>query len=222
MNTNYVGMIVADLHIGAINPSIQYNEFKSIFLDRIEDIKPDYIIFLGDYFDHKASLNDELSYYSFYIFDELISRIKENNLSTKIRFVYGTESHEWDQYNIINIANKRGLDVSIIHTVTEEELFPDFNILYIPEEHIYNKSEYYKDYLNNTKKYDYIFGHGIIREVMKEAAISNESSTKAYLLCKTAILTGFFLANKISLLSISNSSTPEVAKVHLSSVLMHL
>lgn len=177
MNTNYVGMIVADLHIGAINPSIQYNEFKSIFLDRIEDIKPDYIIFLGDYFDHKASLNDELSYYSFYIFDELISRIKENNLSTKIRFVYGTESHEWDQYNIINIANKRGLDVSIIHTVTEEELFPDFNVLYIPEEHIYNKSEYYKDYLNNTKKYDYIFGHGIIREVMREAAISNESST---------------------------------------------
>ena len=177
MNTNYVGMIIADLHIGVINPSIQYNEFKSIFLDKIEKIRPDYIIFLGDYFDHKASLNDELSYYSFYIFNELISKIKENNLSTKIRFVYGTESHEWNQYNIINAANKRGLDISVIYTVTEEELFPDFNVLYIPEEHIYDKSEYYKKYLSNTKKYDYIFGHGIIREVMREAAISNESST---------------------------------------------
>ena len=177
MNTNYVGMIIADLHIGVINPSIQYNEFKSIFLDKIEKIRPDYIIFLGDYFDHKASLNDELSYYSFYIFNELISKIKENNLSTKIRFVYGTESHEWNQYNIINAANKRGLDISVIYTVTEEELFPDFNVLYIPEEHIYDKSEYYKKYLSNTKKYDYIFGHGIIREVMKEAAITNESST---------------------------------------------
>ena len=58
MNTNYVGMIIADLHIGVINPSIQYNEFKSIFLDKIEKVRPDYIIFLGDYFDHKASLND--------------------------------------------------------------------------------------------------------------------------------------------------------------------
>ena len=138
MNTNYVGMIIADLHIGVINPSIQYNEFKSIFLDKIEKVRPDYIIFLGDYFDHKASLNDELSYYSFYIFNELISKIKENNLLTKIRFVYGTESHEWNQYNIINAANKRGLDISVIYTVTEEELFPDFNVLYIPEEHIYD------------------------------------------------------------------------------------
>ena len=95
MNTNYVGMIVADLHIGAINPSIQYNEFKSIFLDRIEDIKPDYIIFLGDYFDHKASLNDELSYYSFYIFDELISRIK-----AVLRRTRQMNSQDKEEFNI--------------------------------------------------------------------------------------------------------------------------
>lgn len=177
MDKIYKGMLVADLHIGCIDPSVQYNEFELIFLNRIKDIKPDFIIFLGDYFDHKASLNDALSYYSFYIFDKILSTINELSLKTKIRFIYGTESHEWDQYNIIEIADKRGIDVSVIHTMSEEELFPDFNILYIPEEHVYNKSEYYSSYLNNTKKYNYIFGHGIIREVMKEAAISNETST---------------------------------------------
>ena len=167
------GLVFADLHIGAMNLTQQYREIENVLFASIKRYKPDFIISLGDFFDHKASLNDSLSYYSFLVFTKIISICEEIGINPKIRFVYGTESHEWKQYKIIETA-KTNLDIKVIHYCEEEELFPDFNVLYIPEEHIYSKSEYYEKYLSNTKKYDYIFGHGVIREVMKEAALSSD------------------------------------------------
>ena len=167
------GLIFADLHIGVMNLTQQYREIENVLFASIKKYKPDFIISLGDFFDHKASLNDSLSYYSFLVFTKIISICEEIGINPKIRFVYGTESHEWKQYKIIETA-KTNLDIKVIHYCEEEELFPDFNVLYIPEEHIYNKSEYYEKYLSNVKRYDYIFGHGVIREVMKEAALSSD------------------------------------------------
>ena len=167
------GLIFADLHIGVMNLTQQYREIENVLFASIKKYKPDFIISLGDFFDHKASLNDSLSYYSFLVFTKIISICEEIGINPKIRFVYGTESHEWKQYKIIETA-KTNLDIKVIHYCEEEELFPDFNVLYIPEEHIYSKSEYYEKYLSNVKRYDYIFGHGVIREVMKEAALSSD------------------------------------------------
>lgn len=167
------GLVFADLHIGVMNLTQQYREIENVLFASIKKYKPDFIISLGDFFDHKASLNDSLSYYSFLVFTKIISICEEIGINPKIRFVYGTESHEWKQYKIIETA-KTNLDIKVIHYCEEEELFPDFNVLYIPEEHIYSKSEYYEKYLSNAKKYDYIFGHGVIREVMKEAALSSD------------------------------------------------
>lgn len=172
------GLLFADLHIGAMNVEKQYEEIENTFFNSIKKYKPDYIISLGDFFDHKASLNDSLSYYSFLVFTKIISLCEELNITPKIRFVYGTESHEWNQYKIIE-TYKTDLDIKVVHYCEEEELFPDFHVLYIPEEHLYNKGEYYNTFLSNTKKYDYIFGHGVIREVMKEAAIINDSTTSS-------------------------------------------
>lgn len=167
------GLVFADLHIGVMNLTQQYREIENVLFASIKKYKPDFIISLGDFFDHKASLNDSLSYYSFLVFTKIISICEEIGINPKIRFVYGTESHEWKQYKIIETA-KTNLDIRVIHYCEEEELFPDFNVLYIPEEHIYSKSEYYEKYLSNAKRYDYIFGHGVIREVMKEAALSSD------------------------------------------------
>lgn len=167
------GLVFADLHIGVMNLTQQYREIENVLFASIKKYKPDFIISLGDFFDHKASLNDSLSYYSFLVFTKIIFICEEIGINPKIRFVYGTESHEWKQYKIIETA-KTNLDIKVIHYCEEEELFPDFNVLYIPEEHIYSKSEYYEKYLSNAKRYDYIFGHGVIREVMKEAALSSD------------------------------------------------
>lgn len=173
---NHKGILIADLHIGSINTSKQYDEIKHRIYPIIKSELPDFIIFLGDYFDHKFSLNDEPTYYSVLIINEIITLCKENGLDhTKLRFVYGTESHEWDQYKFLN-AMKTDFDIKVIRYCEEEDLFPDLKVLYIPEEHLYNKSEYYEKFLSQPKKYDYIFGHGVLREVMKEAAIISDNN----------------------------------------------
>jgi hypothetical protein len=173
----YRGLLIADLHLGAMNLEKQYEEIKTTIYSNIRSVGADYIIFLGDYFDHKASLNDSISYYSFKVFQDILAILREEGLSTKIRFVYGTESHEWNQYKIIENF-KSEFDIKVIHYCEEEELFPDVHVLYVPEEHLRNKGEYYKPFLENAEKYDYIFGHGCIREVMKVAAIANDSGNE--------------------------------------------
>ena len=172
------GLLLADLHIGVIDPKRQYEEIESIIFTTIKKEIPDYIIFLGDYFDRKAALNDHLSKYSVMIFSKLIDLCESINEKMKIRLIYGTESHEWNQYVVLNILFwHTKLDIKVINYAEEELLFDDLKVLYLPEEHLLNKGEYYQKYLSKPKEYDYIFGHGIIREIMKEAAIHIDSST---------------------------------------------
>jgi len=77
---NHKGMLIADLHIGSINSMKQYDEIKNRIYPVIKSEHPDFIIFLGDYFDHKFSLNDEPTYYSVLIINEIIAICKENGM----------------------------------------------------------------------------------------------------------------------------------------------
>ena len=171
MKKKYNGVVISDVHVGAIPIEKLYQEYKYQFIDRIKKMKDlDYVIICGDWFDHKLFLNEKESYYSYKMIQDLIDVCKKD---IKIRFVYGTESHECNQYDIISTITR--VDIKVIKYVEEEELFPDLHILYVPEEHILDKKEYYKKYFNNEKKYDYVFGHGIIREGMREAAVKNDN-----------------------------------------------
>ena len=59
--------------------------------------------------------------------------------------VYGTESHESDQYGILDIYKMaKDLDFDVIYKVTEETI-GDMNILYLPEEYMEDKSKYYEE-----------------------------------------------------------------------------
>lgn len=174
----YNGYIISDIHIGANNIEKLYDEFTSIFINTLKQDKKhiDFIVICGDYFDHKLFLNQKESSYAYTMMNDIIDAVDSD---TKIRLVYGTESHECDQYSIISkLSSIKNIDIKVVKYVEEEELFPDLNVLYLPEEHIYDKQEYYKDYLSNTKKYDYIFGHGIIREAMAVAATKVENNTQ--------------------------------------------
>lgn len=174
----YNGYIISDIHIGANNIEKLYDEFTSIFINTLKQDKKhiDFIVICGDYFDHKLFLNQKESSYAYTMMNDIINAVDSD---TKIRLVYGTESHECDQYSIISkLSSIKNIDIKVVKYVEEEELLPDLNVLYLPEEHIYDKQEYYKDYLSNTKKYDYIFGHGIIREAMAVAATKVENNTQ--------------------------------------------
>lgn len=173
----YKGLIISDIHIGVIPMEELYLQFQSSFIEYINNMDElHYIIIDGDYFDHKLFLNDIASKYASKMLQDIIDACKKFDNQVKIRFVYGTESHECNQYDALSVLIN-SYDIEVIKYAKEEELLPGMKVLYLPEEHILDKKEYYKEFFEEDQKYDYIFGHGIIREAMKEAAVQNDTSS---------------------------------------------
>lgn len=169
----YHGIVVSDIHFGAFEPEILQNELHEIFIKYLDSMKKiDFIVIDGDYFDHKIYLNEKISKYAMQFMDELVNIAKTN--FCPIRIVYGTESHEANQYSIFSIYDNDNVDFKVIYTAEEEELLPGLKVLYIPEEYVYSKKEYYGKFLSKHREYDYIFGHGVIQEVMTEASRSTK------------------------------------------------
>ena len=174
----YRGYIISDIHVGAMDLETLYNEYTELFINRIKkDNKLDFVIVCGDFFDHKFYLNDNAAKMSYKMLKDLIEVCKDKDIP--LRFVYGTESHECNQYDIMNVM-KIYDNVKVVKFVSDEELLPNLNILYLPEEHVNNMDDYYDKYLSNYNKYDYVFGHGVIREVMTDLSvhIDNKSDDK--------------------------------------------
>lgn len=162
----YNGVVIGDIHQGVTGDDRIHNELTEVFFYHLENMdKLDFIIINGDYFDSKMYLNDSSSIHAINDMGRAIEIAKFRN--AKVRVVYGTDSHDDDQYKVfLSYLLDKDIDFKIIYTVEEEELFPDFHVLYIPEEHIYDKKDYYKEYFDKENYYDFVFGHGVIQEVM--------------------------------------------------------
>lgn len=158
-------LLIADLHIGSIkDTSYVYKVTTDIIEKEVIFKHTDVVVFLGDYFDKLFKVNDEYVSLAINIMSYLVRACKRSN--TKIRMIYGTESHEMNQYKLFNYhMTSSSIDIRVIDTVTEETI-GDKKILYLPEEYIDNKAKYYNDYLYSDKHYNYIFGHGIIEDGM--------------------------------------------------------
>ena len=169
----YKGVMIADIHFGALPVVRLYNELE-IFLDFIEKKSLDFIIILGDWFDKKINLNSKDAKYSTVFFERICQICIDNDI--KLRIIQGTESHDNSQLEVLEIlAKNKPVDFKVFYEVEEEELFPDFNVLYVPEEYINSIDEKYGKYMN--KKYDMIFGHGMIQEVKFAALIQSSETT---------------------------------------------
>lgn len=171
-------LLFADMHIGSIKDTIYYyNVVSDIIEKEIEFKKTDAIIILGDYFDRLFRANEEYVSLAIDVMSYLVRACSKNH--TKIRLIYGTESHEMNQYKLFNhhFSSKK-IDMKLITTCTEEELFPNINVLYVPEEYVNDKHEFYQNTLY-SKKYDYIFGHGNIVEGMPMNMAFHTASKKS-------------------------------------------
>ena len=164
MDKAYVGVVISDIHFGVLKPMELYNQLKESFLDYIDNLVIlDFIIITGDLFDSKISLNSDHAKVAIQFMKRIIEIAKKKN--TKIRIIKGTESHDNKQLDVLDIFYKNeDVDFKIINTVSDEYLFENMRILYVPEEYIENKDDYYKDYFSQT--YDMIFGHGLVNEVV--------------------------------------------------------
>jgi hypothetical protein len=167
-NKAYVGVNLADIHWGVMKPQELYEQLKKTVLKQLEDMAVlDFIIIEGDYYDTKISLNSDHAKYSL----QFMSRLLEiaHDKGAKVRIIKGTESHDNKQLEALEVFTRNNkYDFRIISTVEEEWLFDDMHVLYIPEEYVTDKDEYYKEYF--TQEYDMIFGHGLISEVAFVAA----------------------------------------------------
>lgn len=176
----YTMALLADLHLGVLPIEQQKKELDRVLFHNLLHMKKlDLIVICGDTFDHKIYVNDTTTDLCIWFFKQLFS--VANIKDAKIRVVYGTQSHEANQYNLI--PWEYDVDVKVIKTASEEEIFPGVSVLYLPEEHIYDKHEFYNDFLyqeDQKNKYDYIFGHGIIDEIMSTGKKEKESSKRLH------------------------------------------
>ena len=158
----YSFLAVGDIHFGYYNPELLYKEFQLV-IDSIYKYKPDCVLIAGDYYDTKLSMASAHSVYSLKAFSDLIKVCEELNI--KVRQIKGTNSHDPENQlkNLAQIANRSQCDYKLFLTVDEEELFPGFKILYIPEEYVDDKESYYSLYFNKNS-YQGICGHGMFEE----------------------------------------------------------
>lgn len=170
---NYRGLFLADLHFGAQSLEQTEKEVEWLKIYLKEEIKKDglfdFIIIGGDYFDHQMYENDPYIAYATRLMLHIV-------VSTRnVRIIYGTTSHDSYQYDLFKALITDGMeligneeyDFKVINSVTSEVLLPDMKVLYIPEEYIHDKEDFYKEYLNEENKYDFIFGHGMIYEAFE-------------------------------------------------------
>lgn len=168
----YRGLFLADIHIGALpydQTCLEVDHLKKLLKNYTTESLLDFIIIGGDYFDKQMYTSD--------LYIDIAQRLMIHLLSSAkiVRVVYGTSSHDSSQYQIFEpLVNELpqamdilDFDFRIIKTVEEEEILPGMKVLYIPEEYIYDKTTYYKDFLSKENEYAYIFGHGMIADAFR-------------------------------------------------------
>lgn len=178
INNEYHYVILSDPHNGAFKATIWYEELK-LFLNRVEKMKKlDFIIITGDYFHTKISANSDDAKYALKFLTKLLKLCAKKG--SKLRIIKGTESHDNRQLEMFDGLNGvANCDFKIFHTVGEEWLFDDLRVLYIPEEYMEDKDEYYKQYFENDNKYDFIFGHGLMDKAVFLAATQESEETRS-------------------------------------------
>lgn len=170
----YVGAVISDIHSGAMNGEELLNELDKIFLKYLKSIKVlDFVVITGDLFDNKLSLNSEHTKTIFIFLKKLIDICVDHN--AKLRIIKGTEFHDNRQLGLLKFVYNSNVDIKVYDTVSSEELFPDFNVLYIPEEYVSDKDAYYSSYFSHN--YDMIFGHGLVNEVAFVAKMQESEVT---------------------------------------------
>jgi len=150
------GLCISDIHFG-VGPDARIYDELSIVKDFISKNKLDVIHINGDFFDRKLSFGEPAALLAMQFFYELRELCIKNKI--KLRIIHGTLGHERNQTEMFKRFESRYLDMKIINNVSEEELFPNFKVLYMPEEYPVNADEYYGEYKKKT--YNAIFGHGM-------------------------------------------------------------
>lgn len=156
------GIFLSDIHFGISRTDKLYEELEEVFFPYLEENSNDidFVMLTGDISDRKLSLNEKPSKLYIKFIDRLLETCYSNDI--KIRIIKGTSSHELNQLE--NFRHyETNFDFRIINHAEVEELFPNYFVLYIPEEYMEDQHEFYKEFtegIDDNTKYDLIAGHG--------------------------------------------------------------
>lgn len=167
LKSSYIILSIADIHFGAIDdPEKLYEQLNLRFLKFIDELPLLHMVVInGDYFDHNLSpFNSKHVKFALKFMRQLVKRAKKKKF--KIRILKGTLSHDGNQLqNFYDYETDEDIDFRIIEKVEEENVFPNLKALYIPEEYMKDKKEFYKEFFNKKDYYDIVFGHGLFEEI---------------------------------------------------------
>lgn len=143
-----------DIHFGKANNSIVHNkdclDFVKWFIEQIKFDEIDHIVFLGDWFDHRNSLNIETMNYSYQALKLL------NNINIPIKVILGNhdlyQRHTRDIHSLIFFQEFDNVElIESIHSTKNG----DTNILFLP----FIFEEEYGTLLNEINAADVVFCH---------------------------------------------------------------
>lgn len=178
MKDTYSFAILADIHNGIYTPSEYYHKEISPMISKLENIEMiDAIFIAGDLNEKNYPLGSEEAKYMMII----IARLCKISLNkgTKIRVIKGTRYHDGEQLEALRYLElDENINFRIIDKVEDELLFDNIKVLYIPEEYVESKEEYYKDYFNRDCEYDLIIVHGLFE---KAAHYIKESESETHI-----------------------------------------
>jgi len=171
-------LTIADIHLNTKRLKAKQikKELQKNFIDvalRVHYLKG--IVVAGDIFhDNELYLNDDNAKVAAWLFHKLYEIGKERGIW--VRVIKGTESHDYSQLDMFTYYEDM-YDFKIYNTVAVEKI-DNLNMLFMPEEYVKNQDKYYDKYLNvNDDTYDFIFLHGLVRE-MEFLQQDNENFSK--------------------------------------------
>lgn len=159
-------ILLMDLHWGVIPPDRMREELKQTLFTKIQTLDNlDMIVIGGDLFDFKQYLSSDVTKYVIEFLADLLESTKD--MGTHLYIIKGTRTHDDLQLQTIDkiFNHSKYSDRVFVYDTVREVEYKGHQILFIPEEYIIDQDEYYKDTLYSDKKYDLIFGHGMIDKI---------------------------------------------------------
>jgi DNA repair exonuclease SbcCD nuclease subunit len=167
-------MHIADIHFGAVSPARLLQELREGFMADLESkaANVDLVVICGDLFHKKISMNDPSGKAVIDFMNELMYVCHPNGVS--VRLLYGTLTHDHSQpENFRWMENVEGYDFRIIRHVQPEEVFPGYEVLWIPEEYFEDPHAVYAEHFD--RQYDGVFLHGSIDFLDFSGHLNNHS-----------------------------------------------
>lgn len=171
------GIVMADLHWGAIHPDRFESELNHSLFAHLEKCKKsgervDFAVIAGDTFDVSEYVSSLVTKSVIRFYKKLSEYVDQ------IFVIEGTRSHDALQSSTLDIIFREVANIDNIQFIQTVSglIFRGVKILFIPEEYISDPDTYYSEYFNQS--WDLIFGHGMTDVIWY--AKSNDESIKRY------------------------------------------